>query len=352
MSSLRYVSLVICVFFTGHLSCVRTVHRSSAAHLPRIAAQWTDSKRTYHLQHTHLELEPLFTLYDRPFLEAHSLPDELISPRNPDQNIVRGTRLKELLEDLVRQLQHTTFRKTKFTHFTVLKQRDYNPKTHAGLIILKFKTYPFVVKIFMETPMSFVSPFTKGFEPSVFFMMGGGVNRYLSGFSRIKNAYEVRKRIQESPSWSKRIDLPRKWFWQPKNQRWFTIKSTNIGPDDREIRLPSVYALICDAIEDDEKFDIMNEKHRTLAMRLSRFLGVRVDPHIDNFMIEKGTKKIVLVDTEHFPTMVGLREPLAFDDYFTWYCRLIEKCFFDTFVRTHAERKRLQTEHKKRILTC
>ena len=51
------------------------------------------------------------------------------------------------------------------------------------------------------------------------------------------------------------------------------------------------------------------------CLRFAHYLENRVDAHVDNFMVEKSTGIIVLIDTEHFPTMVGLKEPFEYDDY-------------------------------------
>src|SRR5262249_35830154 len=150
-----------------------------------------------------------------------------IPPRLPTGSPIIGAEVHQLLEDLIIALQKNT--RHAFTHpeFTVLKNKDYNPRTQSGFIIFKFKRHPnnqLVAKVCMETPSSFVSPFSKGFEPSIFFMMGGGVNRYLSGFLRIENAEYIRQIIQAHPQLKTTCDVPRKWIWFPQKQRFFTLQ--------------------------------------------------------------------------------------------------------------------------------
>jgi len=346
------------LYIGTHVPCMfgeRSVWRPLDQCMPEITTEWIDSakERVYHLRHAWFEESALFKQYEEAYFEEHLFPDGPVAVRNHPDCKVMGAELKSLIEDLVVTLQSIKRRKQEFEHFIVLKQRDYNPKTHSGLIVLKFKKYPFVVKLFMETPKSFVKPFSKGFEPSIFFMMGGGINRYLSGFSRVKNAEAIRLNIDLSPEWAGKIDIPRKWFWRPRQARFFRLTGKNIGESSERVAvLPSVYALICDAIEADRSLRLLNKANRRLAMRLSRFLGVRVDPHIDNFMIETGTGLIVLVDTEHFPTMVGLREPLEFNNYGQWYTRLSCKCFQDMFCRSKKERKAIQNTATPGILLC
>jgi len=311
--------------------------------------------KVYRLFHNNLEVGPIFEQYDRDYFLNHILPDGKIQVRIQDdalKNDILGSDLKALLEDLIQEILSLDYRCSKYKNFIVLKQRDFNPKTHAGLIILKFKKYPFVVKIFMETPATFVSPFSKGFEPMIFFIMGSGINRYLSGFSRLKNAEKIREIIAKSSTWKDRVDVPRKWFWEPKDQKWFEVRSENMGTHEHTVKLPSTYAIICDAIDIDTSLDIFDTDHRKLGMELSHFLGVRIDPHITNFVIEKRTNKIIIVDTEHFPTMVGLREPLEFESYPEWYWQLMQKCFHDGFLRSKEKRLTIQYRDETGIIAC
>jgi hypothetical protein len=337
----------------------RSIHRVSSRPMPCIVTQWIDEDasrpKTYRLHHNNLEVGPIFNQYDRDYFLDHLLPDDEILSRLPPTNAdhpVFGIHLQELLEDLIKEIHSLDYRRSEYQHFIVLKQRDFNPKTHAGLIILKFKHYPFVVKLFMETPATFVTPFSKGFEPMIFFIMGGGINRYLSGFSRLKNAERIREIVAESPTWKDRIDVPRKWFWKPKDQKWFEVRSEHLGTHEHYVKLPSIYAIVCDAIDIETTLDIFDADHRKLGMELSHFLGVRIDPHITNFVIEKNTQKIIIVDTEHFPTMVGLREPLEFDSYPEWYLRLMQKCCNDGFLRSKQERLMIQYRDETDIITC
>ena len=77
-------------------------------------------------------------------------------------------------------------------------------------------------------------------------------------------------------------------------------------------------------------------------MELCNYLDLWIDPHIDNFMPEKGTDKIVIVDTEHFPSFVGLKEPVTFSGYLSWYTYLATKCLKSMFFRTKKERRQAQ----------
>ena len=101
--------------------------------------------------------------------------------RNPQQ--LKLKQIAGLMEELKKG-------ERTFTDFTILQCKDYNFKKGFGLLIVKFNNFPFVVKLFVETPASFINPFDKGNEPIFFFFMGGGVNRHLQGLpgSKIKRS--------------------------------------------------------------------------------------------------------------------------------------------------------------------
>lgn len=317
----------------------RSMYRKTI--LPQLTTRWTDDTICYHLQHNNLESASIFDQYDEAYFQKHMLPDAEIHSRD-GSTTTRGSEIKTILEELVHDLQSTTRHQFRNKHFTVLKRRDYNPKTHSGLMVLKCKDYPYVVKLFMETPKSFVCPFSKGFEPCCFFVMSGGTSRYLLGFSRLKNRETIQKKIAAAPDWCDKISVPRKWFWRPKNTRWLEVSSKYLGTCDRTTVLPSVYAIICDAI-DAQPFQITHKEDRKTAIELSHLLGTCIDSHIDNFLVEESTGKFVIIDTEHFATQVGLRKPIEFDGYPSWYWQLATKCIGNSYLRTKKERLFYQT---------
>lgn len=330
----------------------RSIHRPVDNHIPEITTRWLGETKTYSLKDSHLDEHALFKKFDKEFLLQHLLPREQIVYRHKPDKSVDGTHLSNLIEELIVELQNCKEKKTSFKNFIVLKQRDFNARTCSGLIILKFKDYPFVVKLFMETPQSFVDPFSKGFEASCLFIMGSST-RYLSGFIRIKNLEAIRERIKTDSYWSKMLDTPRKWYWQPSQPRWFEVRGTNIGKQKTQVMvLPSVYAIICDEIESDSSLRLLSHHNRRLAMQLSHFLGNRIDPHIDNFMIEKPTGKIILVDTEHFATMVGFRKNVECTGYSSWYCKLCIKFMADKFGRSKNKRRAIHHEPVPEVLLC
>lgn len=346
MRSIFYTLLIVSCSLLS-----RSIYRRASDKLPRITTRWLGEERTYTLQHPNLEVGPLFTNYDPDYLAQHLFPEHYIDARDSAQPPIYGQEVIKILEAFVKELQSANAIRAHYKDVVILKKKDYNPRSHTGLIIVKFKKYPLVAKLFMETPASFASPFSKGFEPAIFFMMGS-INRHLSGFLRIRNSEVIRDFIAQSPYWSVRVDIPRKWFWQPKDQRWIEVISSNLGSQSHRTVIPSVYAIIADAITPHHCFEIFNREDRLKALEFCHYVGIRVDPHINNFMVEEGTNKLIIVDTEHFPSMVGLRESFTFDSYGDWYTKLSCKGFVDCFGRTKDVRKKIQASDARLVLDC
>ena len=323
------------------ITCPRNHFRTPDPLLPEIHVTWANDSTIKHiLKSSHLEEYPLFKTFDHEFLARYTLPTGAISYRyDPDKQIM-GKNLTHLIESLLKEIRDG---KQKFSDFVVMQDKDFNRNDKYGFIILSFKGYPFVVKLFIETPESFVKPFDKGFEPIFFFFMAGGVTRHLSGFTRIKNLIQTQNLITKSSHWSKRVTLPRKWFWIPKKSQWIKIVGKNIGKTAQPtIEIPSIYCVIADQIDIKQHFSIWNQHDRDTALSVCNYLQQIIDPHISNFAIEKGTEKIAIVDTEHFPTMVGFTELIEFDSYAQWYAQLVGKCVKDIYMRTKSMRREAQ----------
>ncbi len=317
------------------MSYARSIHRPYDPYMPEITVSWVDSGIQHSLQNYHLEEYALFKLFDKHYFETHLLPETISYRYEPEKSVQRSD-LAPLIDTLIEEVKQ---KKKKFTHFTVLQDKDFNLNKSYGLIILKFNDYPFVLKLFMETPGSFVSPFDKGIEPIFFFFMAGGVNRHLSGFTRIKNMEIISKKIARS-KWKNLLVLPRKWYWLPKDSRWIQISGKNIGSKKHcQTTLPGTYCIIADAMEAERNLSLMNAQDKQIAMELCNYLNLWIDPHITNFMIEERSKKIVIVDTEHFPSFVGLKEPITFNSYTDWYWHMGTKCFQCEFLQTKRDRR-------------
>lgn len=327
--------IVIC----GALASVysRSPHRPIDPQDPWLTASWRGQKEQQVLHDTHLRAL-IFNIFDKEQFLNHLLPDSAITYRSDQKKNVSGKQLKKLIENLLREIQQN---KKKFRDFTILKKRDFTKKDNTGLLILKFNDYPFILKLFIETPTSFVNPVQKGFEPTCFFYMGGGITRHLTGLTRIKNLEEIKSIISENATWKDCVDFPRKWFWLPEQEQWITLCGHNIGPNQTIMtEIPAIYGVIADEITWSHPFSMRKENDKKVAMSLSNSVDQRIDPHINNFGIEKGSGKIVPIDFEHFPTVVGLDEnDRSCNGYIEWYLSLCNKMAYDTYGKNKQQRR-------------
>lgn len=327
----------------------RSIHRRDKTK-PYLEVFWSaESSNANNPNQKHYYLKSVFIApwvfdrFNRQFHLDHQLPDTVTFRYEPDKSTTRE-KLSEQIEGFVKELLSVRKKSTRaFSHFKVLKDSDFNYKQGCGIIIAKFKHYPFVIKLVRETPKTFVSPFSKGIIPSLFFTIGGGSNRFLTGLTRIPNLYQIQEMINADPYWSKIVSAPRKWFWIPPNVKWFTIRGYNLSTDGvRSADFPSIYAIVCDEIIAERTLSISNKKDRKLALKFTNFLGNRLDPHICNYMVEAGTGKLVFIDTEHFATVVGLREPLVFESYARWYIKLANHYVKHALFRDKKKRREEQ----------
>lgn len=362
----KFLYCFICtIIFTINGLLARSQLRSDQKDMPHLVAYWPDCKERYDLKSWHIEENSIFHKFDRAYFMDHLLPSDDITYRYEPHKKVSGKVLGDLIENLVQEIYA---QKKDYTDFIVLKKRDFNRKQRAGLLIARFKEYPFVVKLFLETPQTFVKPFSKGWQSGCFFIMGGGISRYLSGFTRIRNREIIEQQIANDPYWKNKIGLPRKWGWLEKNPKWFKVIGYNIGNHCApiEIEFPSIYALVTDFIVG-KQLSFWNKEDRKIGIKTAKFFTNRIDANIDNLVREplsaystecaaqkpKDTPSIcdepiknyipsepqlVLIDTEHFPTFVGLKKPLEFDSYAEWYIKLTFKYLKDGFFRTKEER--------------
>jgi hypothetical protein len=341
----KKILVLILLSATSHSSDLigfnRSIFRPKQS-LPEITTFWKDDPtHTHTLKDSHLEAG-IFTIFDKDFFYEHMLPQGEITYRNDPKKSVTGAQLSEIIENLLVELKQ---KKKRFKDFEILKQGDYSFLNFCGLIVLRFKKYPFVLKLFIENPESFVHPYSKGIQPCSFFVMGGGIMRHLTGFTRIKNLEILKKNIATDPFWAQIIDTPRKWHWLPKENRWLTVIGKNIGENHNKtisMELPSIYAVIADEIKINKRKTIFNQSHALRCMRFCQFTNYQVDPHIQNFRIESNTGKLVLIDTENFRALVGLKEQFLVDSYLEWYSRLTKKYLRERFFRNKEERRLAQ----------
>ena len=299
-----------------------------------------------------LRLYPLFAFRTQD-VRDHLIPHEPITYRLDPSRTIAGQELGKLVERVISEVttKKKLIKKAKATSdCTILRDRNFNYKTSHGLIILKCKNYPFVLKIFMESPASFFDFRSTGIEPPFFFYMGGGANRHLTGMTRIRNRNMIQETINSLARWKNHVEIPRKWYWLPEQPKELTLIGRNIGGHEEiKTTIPSLYAIIEDEIEiKKETTRISNRKKRKLIIELCNDLHIYLDPNPHNyaFIEDKKTKqfKIALVDTEHFPTMAGIETKVQFKDHVDWYTYLAQNYLWRLYGQTKKDLLQLQRQ--------
>lgn len=329
------VSIICFIYlFFSHTSISRDVHRPLGIR-PRIVVYYTDDPegKKYTLTNGSLEKWAIFDRYNEKLLRENQLPEVITYRNQPDKSVTRAE-LEDRLEKLVVEITKQRGKSKLEEQWIVLKDEDFNYAKKSGMLILKCKDYPFVIKFYRETPETFVRPYSKGIMPAFFFVMGGGINRFLTGFTRIPNLQVINKIIEQNEEWRDRISTPRKWFWTPQNVRSFTVVGYHLAAETLTTKYPSIYAIICDEIVKEREFTLGNKEDRKTGLALARLFNNRLDPHICNFLIEKNTGKITFIDTEHFPSVVGIKGKFEFNSYTSWYVQLGGKCLKNALFKT------------------
>lgn len=320
------IMLLLCAIMHQESLSIRSIHRPIDPDMPEISAYWNDQSRRYIIKDPRIKKYPIFEISAKSSY-PYMLPDAPITFSTHATRKVTGIALKRDLEHLLLEIKAG---RTTFSQFFLLKKQ-------GGYYILRYKHYPFVVKLSLEQPKTFIDPFCKGIVPMCFFFMAGGSNRHMTGLTRIPNLHTTNDTLAHT-AWRDHVKTPRKWFWLPENCTFFHVTGKNIGPDKETLTttLPSVYAVIADAIDTTQHIPISNKKKNTMIIKLCNDLKLTVDPHENNFVfqIDPITHKIVIIilDTENFPTMVGIKENKQFTGHVDFYASLIKKCARDIFL--------------------
>jgi len=323
----------------------RSPFRKKDPDMPEIAISWKNSKRILRRFNRAYTEYPIFTAFNENFFFNHLLPTTTITSATHQNQIIDCQIINEMIHELLMEIKK---RKKQYIHFEIIQNKNFNHRKQCGLLVLRFKYYPLVLKLFIETPKSFIDPYCKGFENQFFFYMSGGINRHIAGLTRIKNLELVQEQIKQHKRWKHLIITPRKWYWLPQKHRWIEIKGRNIGDKKHIItQIPSTYAIIADELDTKENLNTLSSQAKgELIMQLCMDLHLFVDPHADNFIVkykpENNDYSISIVDTEHFPSMVGLKEEPFFNNHLEWYIYLGAKFFQDAFLQTKHSRKKAQ----------
>ncbi len=338
---------LLCTLLSLFPLAARSPFRKKDKDMPKITLGWRHSKNLVtHTNWAYTEY-PIFTSFNKDYFYSHLLPKSTISDVHNPAESYDCQEINTLIEDLLKEIKKG---KKQFTHFKLLQDKNFNYKVPCGLLVLQFKDYPFVLKLFMETPKTFSDPYCKGFETQFFFYMSGGMNRHIAGLTRVKNLEVVNNEIKNHPRWNGKITTPRKWYWLPKRARWMKINGYNVG-GKKEVStvMPGTYAIVADTLDTKEDAPMLSAQQRSeLIMELCMDLHLFVDPHSDNFVLKYNKKTndydISIVDTEHFPSMVGLKEEPFFNNHLEWFLYLGAKYFQDAFLQTKTNRREAQQQ--------
>ncbi len=318
----------------------RSTLRPDDPTIPQLTIWQTDKpQKKYRLIDTHLEPYPIFEVFDPKHFKKKLLPNTTISYRYDPKKNIQAHILSRLIEELLIEIKQ---RKKNFSDFTIISSKNFNRRKGIGMMVVKFKEYPFIFKLYIESPKTFINPFGKGLDNIWFFSMGGGTNRHIAGLTRIKNLDLVQERLDNNQELSEQFGVPRKWHWLPEKSTWLEIEG-RMQSKTLKTKIPAVFGIIADAIEGHNDLSLFNEKHTSIVLGLTNYLEHIIDSHIDNFMLEPKTKKIIIIDTEHFPSVVGIKEKVTFNNYIEWFSYLMNRCAKNWFFRTKKDRLIAQT---------
>jgi len=334
MKQYIYFFLLFCAVI---IECRRSPFRKIDPRMPMLI---TSSQKNPDVQFTHSDWfyyrNPIFTAFCETDLFSNIVQEYSMTNRFENNVTLPYDALNDMLETLIAEVN---LEKNLYTHFTLLQNKNFNRKKKCGLIVLKFKDYPFVAKLFMEHPDTLLNPFCKGFENRMFHFMGHGANRHVAGLTRIPNLKRLQKMLQKKDY---HVILPRKWFWLPQDPEWIEVTGYNVIPHKTiSMTVPGTYVIIADELKINPEYQtIPQSKSNKIVMDFCNNVNVIIDPHSNNFIVQRDlddTVIIALVDTEHFPTLVGISEGETFSDHVRWYLSLAWKSVKDLFMTSKQD---------------
>ena len=342
-----YFFYVLSFFFYTLDIQTRNVRRPNDPSIPTIQISSTDPESEYDwllvnhrkpksqppiflLKNVFLRLKPLKQGFDKEFFEKNYLPPGILTFRN-NKGCIDTKILSQLANELIDEIKH---RKRTFSHFAILKDKDFNYKSLSGLIIAKFKDYPFVIKLSIEHPHTIIQPFSTNIDTTGQFIIGGNF-RHFSNFTRITNLLHIQQLLKSKRIDQTILDFPRKWYWKPNTCHDLKIVWT-CNNNKEIINIPSAYATIADFIYTD-KLQPQKELNK-FAMQIATASNFSIDPHAGNIVIEQHPQQYVLLDTEDFRILAGLEQNMKAKRYVGWYLELILHCMKTYFFRTKQER--------------
>lgn len=318
----------------------RSPFRTSDPYAPQITSRWKGELDGTTVSDRNFTQYPLFC-YGTKDIQNDLIPD--VIPYADKSGQITRKELTHLIEVARKEIATKKIkikRSKQLNDFTVLQYKNFSFRRGCGLLVLKFKNHPFVLKLFIETPQTFINPYIKGMEPIFFHFMAGGVNRHVSGLTRIKNLHLIEKIISTDPLWASHICFPRKWYWLPEDNKEIELIGKNIADHDITLHIPGTYAIIADYIDTEHQADLPVADRKKMIMQFSNDISTYLDPHFNNYVFhpaiinEQESYKITIIDTEHFPTIVGLEDVHYFKSHFSWYVHLAGKCANQMYFQT------------------
>src|SRR5437016_3400084 len=121
----------------------RSIHRTPPSDIPEIFVQAEKESDVYHRADSHYE-KRIFQTYDADYFYKKMLPKQNIQC---GESFLKTSSLKKSLEHLLKDIKK---KKKNFSEFTILQDKNFNFTQTCGLLVLKFKKYPLVIKLFIE----------------------------------------------------------------------------------------------------------------------------------------------------------------------------------------------------------
>lgn len=370
--------LVVLVSSIQFLSATRSFLRSQDP-LQELHIRYLKPNSPVHIiSNPHLRARPLFGFFNEDYFYKNLVGHGPVTYRDGIGS-VSGDILNAQLEELMKELDEG---KKEYKHFIVLKGKEYYNDQKRGFLVVKFKDYPFVAKIFIETPEYAFVPRERALQAYAMYIMNGGLGRFEVGFYRIKTRNELYQKLIKDPLWAVLLDVPEKRYWISRKAPWMIIKGYNFGTKEPlSLTFPSSYAVIADLVAIDSKMSLASRADTQLCLEICRSLDFCIDPNISNFVLEKcrpddcanqakrlvqfdkyakerltnaaarkarriieENKRLVIIDTENFHDLVGIQDiDFNVHNYMAWYIKLAIKFINDKFLTLKSQRRILRT---------
>jgi len=211
-----------------------------------------------------------------------------------------------------------------------IKDHEFDYVSGTGMLIVRLRDHPFVVKLFIASHDTLVRPYS--WESFFFMRMNGGISRHIAGLTRLTTNQSLQQFFKQHRTSYPDVTVPRIWSWIPSDTSKLTVQLEEHGAT-YHASLPSVYAFVYDHIRYTENA----HAPQSLVFDMFQDTDNMFDPHQGNCVIDTQTHEHVILDTEHFPTIVGFEKPLYTRSYPYWYVTMalqcLQYCLFPQLIR-------------------